>query len=65
MVHYNISFDFTDPKNLKDVNHMKHLKDLTKEEKDAWIQAILVAAFSGSWLISHLTIQKYTAWTKQ
>lgn len=60
MVHYNISFDFTDPKNLKDVNHMKHLKDLTQEEKDAWIQSILVAAFSGSWLISHLTIQKYT-----
>ena len=57
MVHYNISFDFTDPKNLQDVNHMKHLKDLTKAEKDAWVYDILVAAFNGSWLISGVTIE--------
>lgn len=61
MVHYNISFTFTDPKNPKDVNNMKHLKDLSNEEKDAWIHDILIAAFNGSWLISHLTIQKYTS----
>lgn len=57
---YNISFTFTDPKNLKDVNNMKHLKDLTKEEKDAWVSDIFLAASNGTWLISHLTITKHS-----
>lgn len=60
MVHYNISFDFTDPKNPKDVNHLE-TKDHNYENYKVWMQQIVQAALSGSWLISHLTIQKYTA----
>lgn len=61
MDHYNISFDFTDPKNPKDVNHMNHLKGLTKEEKDAWITELIPIAISTkSWIISHLTISKHS-----
>jgi hypothetical protein len=57
MVHYNISFDFTDPKNHKDVNHM-NLEDLTKEESTAWMLGVMDDAINGRWLISHFTITK-------
>ena len=58
MAHYNISFDFTNPEDPKDVNHMKQ-SDLSKEEKDIWIYDILIAALKGTWIISHLTITKH------
>jgi hypothetical protein len=59
MVHYNISFDFTDPKNPHDINHMD-TKDHCYENYKAWMKQIFQAAISGTWIISHLTIKTYT-----
>ena len=52
---YTITFDFTNPENLQDVNHM-NLKELTKEESDAWMIGVLNDALNGRWLISHFTL---------
>ena len=55
---YDISFDFTNPKDPKDVNHMI-TRDHNYENYMAWMQQILISAFRGTWIISHLTITKH------
>lgn len=58
MAHYDISFDFTNPKDPKDINHM-NTKDHCYENYKAWMQQIFQAIHNRTWIISHLTIIKH------
>lgn len=62
MKYYSISFIFTNPKDLNDINEAKFWenKDLTYEEYKICFKDIVLFALMGKWLISSLTVYCYT-----